>query len=87
MLFCAYLLFSSRQIDQAVVSLCDKEIIRQDLSIVGNRLRAWLKSTLAERTVAALASVDTIATTARDSQQVQMRVSVTLFITPPSHTH
>lgn len=58
------------EIDRAVVSLVDKERMRSQLQIIHDKLRAWLKSTIAERTEAALAKITTLSEVAASSQKV-----------------
>eukprot|EP00604_Paraphysomonas_vestita_P001745 CAMPEP_0174822746 /NCGR_PEP_ID=MMETSP1107-20130205/18190_1 /TAXON_ID=36770 /ORGANISM="Paraphysomonas vestita, Strain GFlagA" /LENGTH=926 /DNA_ID=CAMNT_0016042605 /DNA_START=308 /DNA_END=3088 /DNA_ORIENTATION=- len=57
------------EIDRAVVSLVDKERMRNQLQIIHDRLRAWLKSTIAERTEAALVKITTLSEAAISTQK------------------
>ena len=56
-------------IDKAVVSLVDKEKMRTLHSKVGDILKAWLKSTIAERLSASIAQTEKLATDAAASKK------------------
>lgn len=59
------------EVDRAVVSLVDKERMRAGLGVVNEKLKAWLKASLVERTETALKQMTEIAEAASASQRVR----------------
>jgi alanyl-tRNA synthetase len=63
------------EVDRAVVSLVDKERMRAGLGQVNEKLKAWLKASLVERTEGALKQMTEIAEAASASQRVSLVAS------------
>lgn len=61
------------EIDRAVVSLVDKDRMRNQLQIIHDKLRSWLKSSIAERTEAALSKITLLS---EDALQTQKKILV-----------
>lgn len=61
---------SLHQIDQALVSLVDKEKMRAKQANILEILKAWLKASAAERSQQAAASAEIIATEAKADNKV-----------------
>jgi hypothetical protein len=60
-----------------MVSLVDKEAIKIEQNVIGEKLRSWLKSQLAARVESAMALTDTLAAAAAE----QNKVSVSTLLT------
>ena len=58
------------QVDQAVVSLVDKDRIRAEIAEVTAIIKAWSKSLSATRTTFALSEIERLAETALQNSQV-----------------
>ena len=63
-------IITSTQIDQALVSLVDKEKMRAKQANILEILKAWLKASAAERSQLAAASAEIIATEAKADNKV-----------------
>jgi alanyl-tRNA synthetase len=72
------------EVDRATVSLVDKEQMRAGLGVVNEKLKNWLKASLAERTDSALAKIVEIAEVANANQQVRCRPSLTALLSHSS---
>ena len=59
------------QVDQAVVSLVDKDRMRADLVVISDALKGWYKAISASRTASAMTAVEDIASKAAAEKKVR----------------